>query len=103
MPPGTYGDWAVEPSGRIVVAGTPYLAGSNQSLEVGLRNLMAAISWTVGDALASVTCNPAVLLGHPVPRLDPGEPANLVLFQLDEPGGFMLKRTCVDGVWHEPP
>ena len=102
LPPGTYGEWAVEPVGRIVVAGTPYLAGSNQSLEVGLRNLMAAISWTAADALASVTTNPAVLLGRPVPRLEPGEPANLVLFRLDEPGGFMLKRTCVDGVWHEP-
>ncbi len=38
LPPGTYGDWGVESSGRIVVAGTPYLAGSNQTLEVALRN-----------------------------------------------------------------
>ena len=48
LPPGTYGDWAVESVGTIVVAGTPYLAGSNQWLEVGLRNLMAAVSWTLG-------------------------------------------------------
>src|SRR6202034_1491943 len=32
LPPGDYGDWAVDPSGKIVVAGTPYLAGSNQGL-----------------------------------------------------------------------
>ena len=31
LPPGTYGEWAVDPSGKIVVAGTPYLAGSNQA------------------------------------------------------------------------
>ena len=42
LPVGTYGDWAVDPSGKIVVAGTPYLAGSNQGLEIGVRNLMVA-------------------------------------------------------------
>ena len=41
LPPGVYGEWAVDPSGKIVVAGTPYLAGSNQGLEIGLRNLLA--------------------------------------------------------------
>ena len=45
LPPGTYGEWAVDPSGKIVVAGTPYLAGSNQGLEVGVRNLLAATGW----------------------------------------------------------
>ena len=34
---GVYGEWAVDPSGKIVVAGTPYLAGSNQGLEVGVQ------------------------------------------------------------------
>ncbi len=66
------------------MAGTPYLAGSNQGLDVGLRNLMAATSWPLADALATVTRNPAALLGHPVPKLEPGEPANLVLFQIDD-------------------
>ena len=101
LPPGTYGEWAVEAAGKIVVAGTPYLAGSNQALEVGLRNLMAVIPWSLGDALATVTRNPAVLLGHPVPRLEPGEKANVVLFRLDDGGQFTISRTCVDGVWHE--
>ncbi len=39
LPPGRYGEWAVDPSGKIVVAGTPYLAGSNQGIEVGLNLL----------------------------------------------------------------
>ena len=42
LPIGTYGEWAVDPSGKIVVAGTPYLAGSNQGLETGVRNLLQA-------------------------------------------------------------
>jgi N-acetylglucosamine-6-phosphate deacetylase len=99
--PGTYGDWAVEAEGKIVVAGTPYLAGSNQSLEVGLRTLMAASSWPLADALATVSTNPADLLGHSPPRLEPGAPANVVLFRFDEQGELKVERTCVYGVWHE--
>lgn len=102
LPPGTYGEWAVESAGKIVVAGTPYLAGSNQGLDVGLSTLLAATSWPLADVLATATRNPAVLLGHPVPTLEAGEPANVVLFQIDDRGRFKIVRTCVDGVWHEP-
>ena len=64
LPPGAYGEWAVDPSGKIVVAGTPYLAGSNQGLEVGLQNLLAASGCTLEQALRTVTANPARLLGQ---------------------------------------
>jgi N-acetylglucosamine-6-phosphate deacetylase len=100
LPPGAYGDWAVDPSGKIVVAGTPYLAGSNQGLEVGVRNLLPASGWSLPDVLATATANPARLLGRPEPRLDAGEPANLILFRRDE-SGFSLGRICVDGEWSE--
>ena len=102
LPPGTYGPWAVDPSGKIVVAGTPYLAGSNQSLESGCSLLASAISWPLAEVLATVTRNPAVLLGHSPPKLEAGQPANVVLFQVDEHSCFTIKRTCVDGTWHEP-
>jgi N-acetylglucosamine-6-phosphate deacetylase len=80
LPPGRYGAWEIEPSGRIVVAGTPYLAGSNHGLETGLTNLLAATGWTLEQALATVATNPAQLLGRPAPRLRGGEPADFVLF-----------------------
>jgi N-acetylglucosamine-6-phosphate deacetylase len=99
LPPGVYGDWAVDSSGKIVVAGTPYLAGSNQGLEVGLQNLLIASGWTLAQALASVTLNPARLLGRPVPRLAAGEPADLVVFRCPQPGSFALRRVCVRGRW----
>jgi N-acetylglucosamine-6-phosphate deacetylase len=99
LPPGAYGEWAVDPSGKIVVANTPYLAGSNQALETGLQNLLKATRWPLRDALATVTSNPARLLGHPEPRLEQGQPANLVVFRRPEPSGFALQRTCVDGRW----
>ena len=50
LPPGVYGEWAVDSSGKIVVAGTPYLAGSNQGLETGLRNLLRRDRMDAGRA-----------------------------------------------------
>jgi N-acetylglucosamine-6-phosphate deacetylase len=98
LPPGTYGDWAVDPSGKIVVAGTPYLAGANRGLEVGVRTLYSATGWGLPEVLATVTSNPARLLGRPEPRLDSGEPATFILFRRDG-AGVVLKATCVDGEW----
>jgi N-acetylglucosamine-6-phosphate deacetylase len=99
LPPGAYGEWAVDPSGKIVVAGTPYLAGSNQGLDVGLQNLLFATNWTFKQAIASVTTNPARLLGRPMPRMAAGEPADLVIFRRPEPTHFALRRVCVGGRW----
>ena len=108
LPPGTYGEWAVHHSGRINVAGTPYLAGSNQGLEVGLNTLVGATGLSLSEALATVTSHPAKLLGRPEPGLRPGEPANLIRFRSSpdarNPNGqpwFVLKSTCVHGSWTE--
>ncbi len=102
LPAGTYGPWCVDVSGKIVVAGTPYLAGSNQSLAVGVGNLMRAVSWPLAEVLGAVTRNPAILLGRSPPELRPGQDASLVIFRHEAPGEFVLTRTLVDGLWHEP-
>jgi N-acetylglucosamine-6-phosphate deacetylase len=102
LPPGQYGEWAVDPSGKIIVAGTPYLAGSNQGLEKGLNFLLDATDLDLAQALATVTSNPARLLDRPEPLLEPAQAANLVLFCRPTQGirrGFRLRRTCVDGQW----
>jgi N-acetylglucosamine-6-phosphate deacetylase len=104
LPPGTYGSWAVHPSGKVVVAGTPYLAGSTQGLEAGLNRLMAATGMTPPQAFATVTVNPARLLGRPVPALAPGQRADVVRFRLDETDGsprISLVAACVGGHWVE--
>jgi N-acetylglucosamine-6-phosphate deacetylase len=101
LPAGTYGPWEVDPSGKIVVAGTPYLAGSNRSLACGMGHLLAAVSWPIAQVLGTVTRNPALLLRHSPPRLEPGQPANLVLFRHGAPDEFVLTRTGVDGIWYE--
>lgn len=106
LPPGQYGDWAVDPSGKIVVAGTPYLAGSNQGLDVGLSTLMSVTGLPLAQAIATATTHPARLLGHPAPGLAPGQTANLVRFQIVRDGEsvqVVLRATCVDGIWTECP
>jgi N-acetylglucosamine-6-phosphate deacetylase len=102
LPPGRYGDWAVDPSGKIVVAGTPYLAGSNQGLETGLNILLDATDVSLAEAVATVTRNPARLLDRPDPALAPGQPAGVIVFRRPRHGprfGFALRQTCVDGAW----
>lgn len=98
LPVGTYGPWAVDPSGKIVVAGTPYLAGSNQGLERGLNSVLAALDWSLPQAVGTVTANPARLLHRHGPVLQPGTPANLVRFELGpDRRAFRLRETIVDG------
>lgn len=96
LPPGPYGEWSIEDSGRIVVAGTPYLAGANQGLALGLSNVQVA-GLTLPEAIATVTTNPARLLGRPAPELRAGQPACLVRFHREGPTGFRLRDTWVDG------
>jgi N-acetylglucosamine-6-phosphate deacetylase len=98
LPPGTYGNWTVDPSRKIVVTGSTYLAGSNQALPAGVRNLHAATGWTLGQVLAAVTTNPARLLGFALPSLDAGAPANLVIFRHAEENCFIPERVYVDGI-----
>ena len=105
LPPGRHGEWAVDPSGKIVVAGTPYLAGSNQGIDVGVDHLIRLAGLTPARALDAATRQPARLLRRPEPAIEPGQPANLIRFRLrageNEPN-FRLKSTCVDGRWVEP-
>ena len=99
LPPGVYGEWTVDQSGKIVVTGTPYLAGSNNGLEVGLRHLLQATGWSLDQAIDTVTVNPAHLLSRRSPRLALGEPANLVLLRQTEDLGLQLVDCCIDGCW----
>ena len=99
LPVGGYGEWAVDPSGKIIVAGTPYLAGSNRGLDIGVRNLGAATDCTLEQALQTVTGDPARLLGRPLPCLEPGEPADLVIFRCPPEDSFVLDRVCLNGEW----
>ncbi len=100
LPVGRYGAWEVDPSGKIVVAGTPYLAGSNQGIAVGLDQLIGTAGLSIAEAIACATIHPAQLLGQPTPSIAARQPANLIRFRMNDGGRrFELLETCVDGVW----
>jgi N-acetylglucosamine-6-phosphate deacetylase len=91
LPPGVYasavgGDAELLPSGRVVLSGTPYLAGSAATLGVCLGNAVRHGAVTVAEAVRMVTANPARLLGlgvasgHETVRV--GADANLTVFRL---------------------
>src|SRR5262245_632110 len=94
--PGRYSDWDAElevlSEGKIVLPGTPYLAGSwaftdqcvAQVLKLGIAPLSSAIDMA--------GARPRKLLHLPPRNLAPGEPAELILFDWDPGEEFCLKQ-----------
>lgn len=90
LPSGRYRVWEqdleIVPDGRIVVAGTPYLAGSWVFTDHCVRMAMSLGGVTLAEAVDMAAIRPRQLLGLPLPVLQPGAPADLILFRLDECG-----------------
>ncbi len=90
MPPGRYREWGTElevlPNGKVIVADTPYLAGSGHFTDVCVGTLIRDAGVTLAEAVEMASVHPRELLGLPVPRLEVGEPADLIVFDW-EPGG----------------
>lgn len=93
LPPGKYSEWGTElevlPSGKIVVAGTPFLAGSGHFTDTCVSHLLSVVpELGLGAALDLASARPRELLGLPVTKLAPGQPADLMLFTW-EPGAAL--------------
>lgn len=95
MPPGKYHEWGTDlevlPGGKIVVAGTPFLAGSGHFTDVCVGNVIRFAGVSLADAVDMATARPRQLLGLPVHTIDVGQPADLVLFDW-QPGGNVWIR-----------
>jgi N-acetylglucosamine-6-phosphate deacetylase len=98
MPPGRYREWGTDlevlSSGKVVVAGTPYLAGSGHFTDLCVGNLVRDAGVTLAEAVDMAAVRPRQLLGLPVPRLEAGERAVLGVFDW-EPGGAVRVREVV--------
>jgi N-acetylglucosamine-6-phosphate deacetylase len=85
--PGTYREWGteieVQPNGKIVVAGTPYLAGSGHFTDACIGPLVSGAGVSLAEALEMAGARPRALLGLPPAELAPGAPADLMLFDWD--------------------
>jgi len=98
MPAGKYREWGADlevlPGGKIVVAGTPFLAGSGHFTDVCVANVIRFAGVSLAEAVDVATARPRQLLGLPVPTIDAGQPADLVLFDW-QPGGDVVVRSVV--------
>jgi len=89
LPPGRHEGWAgpvdVLETGRLVVAGQrEMMAGAAEPLGTGIANAVHHAGVTLPEAVAMALDHPAELLGLKPGRLEPDEPADLVVFDLDE-------------------
>jgi N-acetylglucosamine-6-phosphate deacetylase len=108
LPPGDYAlpDGAgvtLQPSGRLELSGTPYLAGAATSLPVCIANAVRHAGLPFHDAVRAVTANPSRLVGmgslagHESIRL--GARANLTIARQEAKTlDVSVRATVVDGV-----
>ncbi|MCI0681555.1 MAG: amidohydrolase family protein [Gemmataceae bacterium] len=95
LPPGKYRDWDQEfeilPSGKIVVPGTTFLAGSGAFTDLCVGKAMQMAGVSLAEAIDMASARPRELFGLPRRRLESGQPAQLMLFDW-EPGGNIQMR-----------
>jgi N-acetylglucosamine-6-phosphate deacetylase len=92
---GKYREWGTDievlPEGKVVLAGTPYLAGSGHFTDHCVGNMIRFAGISLKDAVDMASVRPRQLLGLPVTSLDAGQPADLVLFDW-QPGEDLVVR-----------
>jgi N-acetylglucosamine-6-phosphate deacetylase len=101
MPPGRYEEWGQElevmSDGKVVVPGTPFLAGSGVFTDTCIGIAIRDGGVSLREALDMAGARPRSLLGLEARLLAPGSPADLVLFDY-EPGTILrVTGTVIDG------
>lgn len=99
LPPGKYRQWEQDleilPTGKIVVSGTPYLAGSWAFTDACVGNLLQLGETSLADTIDMASNRPRELLGLPPRHIEVGEPAELVLFDWSEGQEFQVRKVIV--------
>ena len=85
LPPGRHREWdqdlEILPEGKIIVAGTEYLAGSWAFTDLCVSNVISFAGVSLRDAIDMATARPRELLRLPVSCLEVGQPGDLMLFE----------------------
>lgn len=93
--PGRYREWEqdfeVLPEGKVVVSGTPYLAGAWAFTDVCVGNVMRFADVGLGDAVDMAGARPRELLRLPARTLEEGQPADLLLLDKEADGGLRVR------------
>lgn len=98
-PSGKYRQWEHEfevlPEGKIVVSGTPYLAGSWAFTDLCVGKVLKLGETSLADTIDLASNRPRELLGLPTRRMEAGEPAELILFDWGPGREFTIQKTVV--------
>ena len=101
LPPGLYsgGRHEVLPSGKVVLAGTPYLAGAGHLLDTCVANAARFTDLSLAEVTRCASAVPARLLGLEAHkgRLQTGCDADLTLFRLPPTGPLEIVATVCGG------
>jgi N-acetylglucosamine-6-phosphate deacetylase len=94
-PTGRYGEWEVLPEGKVVVPGTPFLAGSWAFTDLCVGNVIRMAGVSLRDAIDMACARPRELLGLPPWGLAVGSRAPLVLFDWERDGELEVRDLIV--------
>jgi len=101
LPAGRYDDGRHEvlPSGRVVLAGTPYLAGAGALLDVCVANTLRFTDLSLAQTVACVSAVPARILGLEGCKgcVEVGHDADLTLFRVPDVGPLEIAATVCAG------
>jgi N-acetylglucosamine-6-phosphate deacetylase len=101
LPPGRYREWEqdfeVLDGGKVIVSGTSFLAGSGVFTDVCVGNVIRFAGVSLSEAVDMAGAQPRRLLGLPGRKLEPGQAADLVLFDWEEGGSLQVRATIVAG------
>jgi N-acetylglucosamine-6-phosphate deacetylase len=101
LPPGRYREWDQEfevlPTGRIVVPGTAFLAGSGVFTDTCIGHVLSTTDVSLADAVEMVSARPRQLLGLEPRPLQVRAAADFVLFDRLDNNGFHVRATVIAG------
>jgi N-acetylglucosamine-6-phosphate deacetylase len=101
LPPGIYseGRHEVLPTGKVVLAGTPYLAGAGHLLDTCLANVLRFSDLSLAQATRCASTIPARLLGLEGQKghLQVGYDADFTLFRIPDTGPLEIVGTVCSG------
>lgn len=101
LPPGRYHEWDQEfqvlPEGKIIVPGTSFLAGSWAFTDHCIDRVLRLGEMSLVDAVDMAGARPRELLGLPPRCLEPGQPADVILFDWTPGGQFRMCTTIANG------
>jgi N-acetylglucosamine-6-phosphate deacetylase len=100
LPPGHYAQAGTEvevlPSGKVVVPGTPFLAGSGVFTDTCVATMIELAGVSLAEAIDMASIRPREFLGLRIHELKVGQPADLMLFDW-QPGSPLTVHQIIQG------